>query len=136
MPISLKAVSRIKPKRASATMKNAVQRTLLQYTLDVQSQLQKYPPQLPGSRYRRTGNLGRGWKTRIDGVDRASVFNNVDYSAQVEGLSTGVAGPAQDHQTTDMARRQWPAVDKVAKDTLKKYTGQLKVDISVNGTHL
>lgn len=47
-----------------------------------------YPPQRPGQRYRRTGNLGRNWYARP--VDRGVVIGNrMDYAGYVVGDARG-----------------------------------------------
>jgi len=54
----------------------------------IKTEMTNYPPERPGQRYRRTGNLGRSWDVSfqsrsMDGLEQ-SIFTELDYSPYVE----------------------------------------------------
>lgn len=63
--------------------------------------LQQYPPEIGGSRYARTGELGRNWK--VEGPSELAsgittrIVNNTDYAIYVYGDETG-SGQVRVHQ--------------------------------------
>ena len=66
--------------------------------------------------YRRTGDLGRGWRpksVRLTG-DRviAEAANKIPYAIHVEGPPDG---PKGERQTDEMQRRNWPNIQEVAR---------------------
>ncbi len=61
---------------------------------DLKGSLAAYPAERPGQRYRRTGDLGRGWTSatpryivRGDGSIDARIENPADYTEDVQGDS-------------------------------------------------
>ena len=67
----------------------------------------KYPPPPAGSRYIRTGNLGRGWGVMRSGKTSVQFFNGTPYGPYVVGDSSG-SGQAGIH-----AGRWWIALKRV-----------------------
>lgn len=54
----------------------------------IKAEMSNYPPERPGQRYKRTGNLGRSWDVSftarsMDGIEQ-SIFTELDYSPYVE----------------------------------------------------
>lgn len=69
----------------------------------------KYPAQKPTvSGYQRTGSYGRGWRYRQT-PKSVVIQNDVEYSSYV-------GGDAKTQQAREMARRDWPTIDKVVPD--------------------
>jgi hypothetical protein len=81
----------------------------------IRAEMAAYPPVPPGSKYRRTGNLGRSWDVSpqsrsMDGLDQ-NIFTELDYSPYVEkGPGDGEPDQAWMHegrwQTDDMVADQ------------------------------
>jgi hypothetical protein len=60
-------------------------RPMTQAVAHLHNKMAKYPPQRPGTAYRRTGTLGRRWTHRVeDGGKRGVVGNNTVYAPQVQ----------------------------------------------------
>jgi hypothetical protein len=87
---------------------------------DVASVLADYPPQLPGTHYERTGNLGLGWiesgpKINILGGGlnfTATLSNPVPYAGEVQGGKGD-----SEHQTAEFKRRHWKTTDQALDET-------------------
>jgi hypothetical protein len=69
-----------------------VRRALDPVWRDMKGALASYPAERPGQRYKRTGNLGRGWTearpayvVKADGGIDARITNPVSYTDQVQG---------------------------------------------------
>ena len=100
---------------------------------DVAAELAKYPPQLPGTHYQRTGALKRGWlgaKVKIDvlggsGLNFTAQINNpVEYAGAVQG------GPDNNpEQSAEFKRRNWKSVDEVLNQS--EAAAQKRVDDAV-----
>lgn len=100
----------------------------------VHRRMATYPPQQPTvSGYRRTGSLGRNWKTKtgFSGSGETGAFAEVTnsvsrkgraYSGYVEGYAAG--GPGE-RQTAEMARRGWPRVDEVGAEEWDRIEGTI-----------
>lgn len=121
MPLGLQA---IRPKRFEVIDTRAVASDLekinRQYALDVGKQMAQYPPQKP-TRYKRTGNYGRGWTA--PGAVRASasevtLVNRVTYSVYVGGPRQGAVG---ERQTKVMRGKGWKSITDVARETKRNY---------------
>jgi hypothetical protein len=121
VPLGLQA---IRPKRFELIDPRAVERDLentnRRYGLDVGKAMAKYPAQKP-TRYRRTGDYGRGWTA--PGAVRASakevtVVNRVPYSVYVGGPLSGNKG---ERQTAVMRKKGWPSITNVARETKRNY---------------
>lgn len=123
MPLGLQA---IRPKRFELIDPRAVERDLentnRRYGLDVGKAMAKYPAQKP-TRYRRTGDYGRGWTA--PGAVRASakevtVVNRVKYSVYVGGPKYGGRGKGE-RQAKVMQQKGWPSITDVARETKRDY---------------
>jgi hypothetical protein len=121
MPLGFQA---IRPKRYEVIDPRAVvsdlEKTNRQYALDIGKGMSKYPSQKP-TRYKRTGNYGRGWTA--PGAVKASasevtLVNRVGYSVYVGGPLQGGVG---ERQTKVMRGKGWPSITNVARDTKKNY---------------
>jgi len=86
-----------------------------------------YPPELPGQRYIRTGDLGRGWTDGVtlfphkDATQLEAVrTNSVDYAGDVMG--TGQEAIFEDRwRTNEQIMDQWEArVAQLIEDALVK----------------
>jgi len=124
MPLGLQA---IRPKRFELIDPRAVvtdlEKTNRQYALDVGKQMAYYPPQRP-TRYKRTGNYGRGWTA--PGAVRASatevtLVNRVGYSVYVGGPWPQSGHDKGERQTKVMHGKGWKSISDVARDTKKNY---------------
>lgn len=91
--------------------------------------LQFYPPVPPGSRYKRTFRLRRGWQLDLQvnaitgGVSVALVtFNPTPYTAKVVGTLSNVDAIARATQKAFHARNGWP----IALDTARFWFDRFK----------
>lgn len=86
---------------------------------DVASFLSNYPPEKPGQKYIRTGNLGLGWLTAqpkvriLGGLNfMVSIKNRMRYAEAVQGGQDN--NPRQD---PEFKERGWDSVDDALKAT-------------------
>jgi hypothetical protein len=94
-----------------------LEKALLDWGGDVVKGMAKYPAQQP-TKYRRTGTLGRGWRTwltRESGRLRVDVENAVVYAPYVEGSE----------QSRVMRAKGWQRLDEVGKGLLSKLEAAL-----------
>jgi hypothetical protein len=117
-------VQAIRPKRFEVIDPRAVvtdlEATNRRYALDVGKQMATYPSQRP-TKYRRTGNYGRGWTA--PGAVKASaaevtLVNRVGYSVYVGGPKQGNKG---ERQTKVMRGKGWKSITDVARETKREY---------------
>lgn len=89
----------------------------------VLSTISPYPPQATGSRYRRTGTLGRNWRHRREvGADLRVVIENPaernarKYAGYVSGYRRRPPGaPKAWRQTNAMRARGWLSLEEVGR---------------------
>ena len=88
--------------------------------LAVVQRIAKYPPQRPGTRYRRTGTLGRGWTKQgpaMEGSDLVvKVGNNVEYTPSVQGFTS-----EEPRQAGLFAAYGWESVETAGKEELDRH---------------
>lgn len=104
------------PKNVSKEVQEAQKEDLR----DVASVLANYPPQLPGTHYERTGDLGLGWLTGKPKINifsgglnfEAELSNPVEYAGDVQGGSAD-----NPHQTREFKRRNWKTTDQALAET-------------------
>lgn len=126
MPLGLRA---IRPKRLvlidTAQIKRDLPAVHRRYLLEVAGEMSKYPPQ-QGSRYRRTGNYGRGWTApgaiRVD-ARGATLVNRIPYAVYVGGPWPQGGRQKGERQTQVMHKRGWQTISVVARKTKKRYVG-------------
>lgn len=78
-----KVGGRLDSLRIGDVLRNPMYRAVLR----IQADMQKYPPQRAGARYRRTGTLGRRWTTRVTSSGNSitgTVGNNTSYGPFVQ----------------------------------------------------
>lgn len=92
--IEITGLDRIEKKYGTLNTLDAVEPAVRRGTLRNQADLATYPPQRPGSTYRRTGTLGRRWANRIE--------RSTDSLRGITGNITPYAPQVQD------AKRQMP----------------------------
>jgi hypothetical protein len=81
------------------------------------------PPRTgPRAGGRRTGQLGRNWKTR-HGPSFIEVFNDVGYPGYVEGYAKGAKGQ---RQTRVMRARGWQRIDEEGRRVWSKYVRRIQ----------
>lgn len=124
----LQAIIRRSVKRTVPQIQASVNQSRRDFAAKLIARMQKYPPQLSGAHYRRTGHLGKGWQFRLVGLDTVVVFNNVDYAAQVEGDSPGQQLKAFGE------KRSWPALNVAARTILELQYPQWKKSVSLTTT--
>lgn len=88
-----------------------------QATKLIHAEIAKYPPQMPGSEYRRTGRLGRSWKTSVTKDSSGNVIG-MTYSDVADFVEVGyytpmVQGPQQEPMFIE---RNWTSITQVADD--------------------
>lgn len=124
MPLGLRA---IRPKRFEVIDPRAVvadlEKTNRQYLLDVGEEMAYYPPQRP-TKYKRTGDYGRGWSS--PGAVRASaseatLVNRVPYAVYVGGPWPQSRHEKGQRQTKVMHGKGWKSISDVARDKKKSY---------------
>ena len=117
----LEAIKPARPLLDFATLDNLVNAAGNRWSARMVQEMGKYPPQQPTkSGYRRTGTLGRNWKTkavRTSGSIEFHVENATDYAEYVEGQ--------QGQQTSEMARRSWQRIDDVGDRVSKQTDAEL-----------
>lgn len=126
----LQAIIRRSVKRTVPQIQASVNQVRRDFAAKLIARMQKYPPQLPGTRYRRSGDLGKGWQFRLQGLDTVIVFNNVAYAPQVEGDSPGQQLKAFGE------KRSWPALNVAAKTILELQYPQWRKAVSLTTTSL
>jgi hypothetical protein len=91
--------------RAPFILRKHLRRAMQKVGFSVQRPAQVYPPPPSGSTYRRTGTLGRRWKTSveqtIDGI-AAIVENPTEYSPYVQG-----------EEQAEVHRGRWRPIRKI-----------------------
>lgn len=106
--MSLKAISPKFPLFKPDQVDTQVSAIVRSFGTEMVKRMAKYPPQRPTT-YRRTGNLGRGWKAsfRAEGGHLVSdAVNDVGYAPFVEGPN----------QTSVMKSKGWQNLDHEAKE--------------------
>jgi len=85
--IEIKGVDELIRKLGRATATETLRTPMVRSVQELQRRMADYPPQRPGSSYRRTGTLGRRWTTEItqteNGLD-GRVGNNTEYGPFVQ----------------------------------------------------
>lgn len=80
-------------RRLATDLTPAIEAGAMGIAATIQDTLAPYPPPPPGSTYRRTGQLGQGW--RIRGIPLGAVLENrVNYSRWVHGAPGQTKGHA------------------------------------------
>lgn len=116
--VSLKAISPKFPLFAPDKVDAQTQAIMRSFGTEMVKRMAKYPPQRP-TKYRRTGNLGRGWqpKFRAEGAHLVSdVENTVTYAPFVQGPD----------QTRVMASKGWQRLDREAKNVERELIEKLR----------
>ncbi len=105
-----------------------VQKATREDLRDVASILGDYPPQLPGTHYKRTGELGFGWLESKEeflptfGLDfDMSLKNHVDYAGDVQGGKGD--NPSQ---LAEFRRRGWKTTDQALAETEERAQQRLE----------
>lgn len=122
MVISLVAILPKHKVSSSKAAREGLNRVLLEFRRNSMQGLQKYPkwqpwknPPKSGPRAggKRTGNLGRNWKTveHIKG-ESITISNGVPYAKYVQGTNKT--------QARALAARGWPRVDEIGKKAARK----------------
>lgn len=120
-------VARLGKAVAAETLRAPMQRSVDR----IQRAMQGYPPELPGQTYRRTGNLGRSWKTLVTTSQTTGLTGKVYEDAR---SPTGVHyGPFVQGEKTQahVHRGRWltdegaiaqeaPAIEADFADSIKK----------------
>lgn len=123
MPLGLQAIRPkrfevIDPARAAADLI----RVNTQYALAVGKRMAKYPPQRP-TKYRRTGNYGRGW-TAPGSINakpnEVTLVNRVGYAVYVGGPKGGGRGKGE-RQTKVMREKGWESISDAARQEVKNW---------------
>lgn len=121
--LSVRAIRLRRPPVATDQVFKLVERELglVGFAGDMIRAMANYPTQQPTS-YRRTGNLGRGWKigrrVRARQTTSVEVLNRVSYAAHVQGPRKGRKGR---RQTAVMRRKGWPNITTESKRVWRKH---------------
>lgn len=92
----------------------------------VVARMKKYPPRTEDQKYRRTGNLSRGWRTSrgYSGGNhyQIKIVNNVQgqdgpYAGPVQGVHSGALGT---RQSLYFANRGWESIEDVLNEEFQK----------------
>lgn len=85
--ITIEGADKIAAKLDRLNIGQILRTPMYRAVLRIQADMQKYPPQRAGARYRRTGTLGRRWTTNVVSAARrveGSVGNNTVYGPFVQ----------------------------------------------------
>lgn len=85
--ITISGLDRVGARLDSLHLDEVLRNPMHRAVLRIQADMQKYPPQRAGARYRRTGTLGRRWTTRVVSEARrveGTVGNNTSYGPFVQ----------------------------------------------------
>lgn len=83
---------------------------------EVQYSVTQYPPPPPGSRYRRTGTLGRSITTKVDGTRlEAMIGSRLYYAPDV----------LDDHRQAAVHRGRWKVMSQHAASQMRKIEGHM-----------
>ena len=85
--ITISGLDKVGAKLDSLHLGEVLRNPMHRAVLRIQADMQKYPPQRAGARYRRTGTLGRRWTTRVDASANrveGTVGNNTAYGPFVQ----------------------------------------------------
>ena len=121
--LAVRAIRIRRPPVATDTVFKLVQRELglAGFAGDMIRAMANYPAQQPTS-YRRTGNLGRGWKigrrVRSRQTTSIEVLNRVRYAVRVQGPRRGRKGR---RQTAAMRQRGWPDITTESKRVWRRH---------------
>jgi hypothetical protein len=126
MPIS---ITSIRPKRFQLIDPDRavvnVRRSQRRYLQAVAARLAIYPPQHPGSKYKRTYKLQGGWKNpnievSSDG-STATMVNPVAWAVYANGPKGGSRGIGE-RQSRRMRALGWPSITDVARELRPLYS--------------
>lgn len=82
-----KKIARLQKQLDAGDPGSTIRQAMTRIVLIVQTRMMHYPPQRPGSSYRRTGTLGRRWTHRVTtsgSTVTGRVGNNTSYAPQVQ----------------------------------------------------
>ncbi|MEM7133437.1 MAG: hypothetical protein AAF702_44485 [Chloroflexota bacterium] len=100
---------------------------MLRSVVLIEGQLKDYPAPRPGSRYRRTGTLGRRWEHSVSGGGNSltgEVVNKTPYSPWVQSAATQ-AGIHKGRWLTDeqAATRSEPQIVQFFENEVERFLG-------------
>lgn len=103
-----------------------ISRVANDYIARMQIDLNRYPPPPPGSRYKRTGRLGRGWVHRIEGPRGITRLENVTpYAPWVQGpLQARIHRGRWETVESVMARYRERMVESLRRVVRAELTGE------------
>lgn len=108
--------------KAPAIIRKHLRRGMGTAVMGVQRVAQVYPPPPVGSRYRRTGTLGRRWKTQVQalvGGVRGIIENPTHYAPQVQGEQQAAVHVGRWKPMSQIIREEGPNIEAALGEALQ-----------------
>lgn len=110
MPLSFRAIRPKRPLVVTADMETGIKREMDIFGAETLNVLKTYPPQRPGSRYRRTRTLGRSWSQDFTKRESNMLVMRIGSSSNIAPYNEAVQGSKQ---RPLMKRLGWKTPDDV-----------------------